>query len=162
MRRSIILVGDLSKSTQKPWGEETGFVWPAKIESVDAYEFFYPGSVMTSNTRAQAVTALGNHISESELRIRSQELRAAATNPNRFSQKRRAPYVILIGYGYGGLLCERVSTAATIPSNASIWSHLFQDSHELSSIAVGISTVLLTSLPGHCTCKQILAGKPRY
>ncbi|GAP90019.1 hypothetical protein SAMD00023353_4300530 [Rosellinia necatrix] len=109
----IILVGDLSKPAQNTWGRETEFFWPVEIQrrikGASIFEFSYPvDDVAAPKTRARAVEALGENISEGTLRNRSQKLEEAVHGKDSFSGKRKAPYVILVGYGYGGLLCEQV------------------------------------------------------
>ncbi|KAF2962635.1 hypothetical protein GQX73_g10939 [Xylaria multiplex] len=116
----IILVGDISIPVQSPWGLGTDFPWPEKIPSVDVFEFCYPvDEVATSNNQANAIEALGKNISWKAICDRARKLKEAVNNPNRFTQIRRASHVILVGYGYGGLLCERVITLSPQNSPAS-------------------------------------------
>ncbi|KAI0478199.1 hypothetical protein F4859DRAFT_49488 [Xylaria cf. heliscus] len=116
----IILVGDLSKSDRNTW-EQDGFFWPGKIPQVDVYEFSYPtvDVVPPNDTRSDAITALRKNISPGVLSYRSKQLKNAVSNPNWSGVRRRAPYVILVGYGYGGLLCEQVITLTGQRSPAS-------------------------------------------
>ncbi|KAI0105541.1 hypothetical protein GGR51DRAFT_560388 [Nemania sp. FL0031] len=106
----IILVGDLYKSGRKIW-EQDKFFWPEQIPQVDIYEFSYStDDVARPETRENAVKALKDSLSPRVLRGRSTELKNAASDQNWSGVKRRAQYVILVGYGYGGLLCEQVIT----------------------------------------------------
>ncbi|KAI0191879.1 hypothetical protein F4808DRAFT_475991 [Astrocystis sublimbata] len=115
----IILVGDLANLPRKAWGLNGDF-WPGKISKVDVYEFLYP--TYKVDTRDEAVTALGRLISQKPLDDQARELGSAIKDPNRFNERRRAPNVILVGYGYGGILCEKVIEDAeqTSPVNGGV------------------------------------------
>ncbi|KAI0109191.1 hypothetical protein GGR51DRAFT_558551 [Nemania sp. FL0031] len=115
----IILVGDISKpGVPKPWGHESGFFWPGRIENVDVLEFSYIAD--TANpylTRAEAVEALKGDISEPTFEERYQELQRAISARDYGEYTNKASQVVLVGYGYGGLLCEKVIARIVVEAN---------------------------------------------
>ncbi|KAI0813670.1 hypothetical protein GGR55DRAFT_676603 [Xylaria sp. FL0064] len=117
----VILVGDLSKAAHETWGQQTGVFWPGRLQNVDVFEFSYPANkvVALNNTQAEAIEALKMNLGNEKLSEQSKKLGEAANDPNHFSEKRRAAQVVLVGYGYGGLVCEQVIADSTQDSPAS-------------------------------------------
>ncbi|KAJ8130261.1 hypothetical protein O1611_g3370 [Lasiodiplodia mahajangana] len=101
---NLILIRDVSKpasSTTWQLGEGKD-LWPTKIPRVDIYEFVYT-PIISGETGAKTVDALKIDLS-TRLQELSNELGEAVMNPHNWRAKR----MILVGYGYGGLLCEQV------------------------------------------------------
>ncbi|KAJ8125491.1 hypothetical protein O1611_g8147 [Lasiodiplodia mahajangana] len=114
----IILIGDLSQPEQDSW-HHGDFFWPENIPSVDVSEFAYwavrdttpntkSQASTIANTKEDAVNALKRNISRDVLERRAHALIDIILHPELCSRKRRAQHVILVGYGYGGLLCQHV------------------------------------------------------
>ncbi|KAI1199239.1 hypothetical protein F5X97DRAFT_322652 [Nemania serpens] len=101
-KADIILVGDISKIPSSDiWG--TDFFWPEQIPNVSVYQFVYLTQDRFQPRRGD-LNALGDAVSTNTLEQRSNELRDAVNNHH---NERKAAHVILVGYGYGGLLCEQ-------------------------------------------------------
>ncbi|KAI1119765.1 hypothetical protein F5Y10DRAFT_273741 [Nemania abortiva] len=113
----IILVGDISKHPldgSKIWGHETEFFWPEKIPHARVSRFNYVASVVnTHRTREEVIRALREDILPERIKEQARDL------DEYIKKKGSAAKPVLVGYGYGGLLCEQfiVDYAQDFPSS---------------------------------------------